>query len=194
MSAVGGVERGQEISSASLYRDTKRPLQKFFPWIRQRYNAAVIIFMSVPFMVFAPAFSELIFLFVVLPVFLISYKAKPDHLFRLPKHSNMIDHKDLNPVGKMQQARGVFFLGNERNTNKELWAAATDIQTHMMILGTTGSGKSFSLTSLTINSLNYGSSFVCSDAKGQNTLWTREYTFAKRYGRLDDMLIIVVEQ
>lgn len=185
-----GVEEHQEIKGAAAFRDTRTFLQKLIPNFKRKTNLGIYTFMTTFLLMAFPGLLEALLLFAFLPLYLFTRSYKADTPFRMPRHSGGTDHKDLDPHDRPKAASGIFFLGNERFTNRELWGANTDVQTHLLFFGTTGSGKSFSLTSLTINSFNFGSGFIFSDAKGQNTLWSRIYSFTRRFGRIDDLLLV----
>lgn len=60
---------------------------------------------------------------------------------------------------------GIFFLGNRVQDQKELWLKAKDILTHCLLFGTTGSGKTETLVSLSYNALATGSGLFYIDPK-----------------------------
>ena len=44
-----------------------------------------------------------------------------------------LDYNDLTPgVNKPSKARGIYFFGNEKKTNKELWFTNEDMRTHVL--------------------------------------------------------------
>jgi intracellular multiplication protein IcmO len=113
--------------------------------------------------------------------------------FKLPAFSNMPDPR--NPVpGKTGpgKAEGILFLGNERDpkTNKEIWLTNSDARTHILFLGTTGTGKTEGLKSIVSNALIWGSGFVYVDGKADTDLWANLYSLARRFGRDDDLLVL----
>ncbi len=114
--------------------------------------------------------------------------------FKLPAFSEMKDPQ--NPIpgkdGVAGKAEGILFLGNERDpkTNKELWLTNSDARTHILFLGTTGTGKTEGLKSIVSNSLIWGSGFVYVDGKADTDLWANLYSLARRFGRDDDLLVL----
>jgi len=64
---------------------------------------------------------------------------------RMPKSSRLKDYNDPSPnpadKGGPSNAGGIVFIGNEMETNKELWVNAADSGTHFLVFGTTGAGK-----------------------------------------------------
>jgi intracellular multiplication protein IcmO len=84
----------------------------------------------------------------------------------------------------------VFFLGNEAATGKELWLEENDILTHMLLLGTTGSGKTAALESLAFNALATGSGLFYIDPKAVSQLNMEIWQMARMLGRDDDFRVL----
>src|SRR4029078_13654985 len=80
--------------------------------------------------------------------------------------------------------------GNELSTDQELWFGNEDMRTHVLIFGSTGSGKTEALISLAFNALLYGSGFIYIDGKGDNSLFAKIFSMVRSMGREDDMLLI----
>ena len=71
--------------------------------------------------------------------------------FRMPQRSKAIDYNDPLPgSNKPRKARGISFFGNRKSDNEELWFNNDDMRTHVLIFGSTGSGKTEALISLVI--------------------------------------------
>src|SRR5690606_20945978 len=65
---------------------------------------------------------------------------------KLPIQSGMMDENERHPAtSKPSIAQGIFFLGNELKTGKEVWLTNSDCRQHFLVLGTTGSGKALPL-------------------------------------------------
>lgn len=123
---------------------------------------------------------------------------------RYPKHVGGIDPSlDVtkpNPNGKGEiierhKADGILYLGNQRSPHraehlKELWVTNADARTHMLLMGTTGSGKTVTLLSLCFNALTWGSGFFYSDGKADNSLHAAVWSLCRRVGREDDFLVL----
>lgn len=73
---------------------------------------------------------------------------------------------------------------------KELWLKAKDILTHSLFLGTTGSGKTEALVSLSYNSLATGSGFFYIDPKATPKLAVQTWQMARYLGRDDDFRVL----
>ena len=108
---------------------------------------------------------------------------------RLPAQSNAKDANDPSP-GKGGKAAGIMYVGTEQTDTEELWMTNSDLRTHFLILGTTGSGKTEALVSLAANALTWGSGFLYTDGKGDSSLWGKIYSLARKFGRDDDVLVL----
>jgi len=116
--------------------------------------------------------------------------------FKLPKYANLPDpnnpDKGRGGVGKSE---GIMFIGNVSDPDapergQELWLTNDDARTHILYLGTTGSGKTEGLKALVTNSLAWGSGFVYIDGKADTDLWASLFALARRFGRDDDLLVL----
>lgn len=103
------------------------------------------------------------------------------------------------PVGtkdnKGKPGKGILYVGevasrSEYENMKELWLTDDDMRKHMLILGSTGSGKSEALKSIFFNALNWSSGFFIADGKADNKLPTDVYTMCRSNGRDPDLLIL----
>jgi intracellular multiplication protein IcmO len=99
-------------------------------------------------------------------------------------HSPTPGHTGLN------QAEGIVFLGNESSTGKELWLEKKDVLTHMLVMGTTGSGKSAALVSLAFNALSTGSGIFYIDPKAASQLSMEIWQISRLAGREDDFRVL----
>ncbi|MGJ3447742.1 F-type conjugative transfer protein TrbC [Enterobacter sp. PTB] len=88
-----------------------------------------------------------------------------------------------------QKAAGIMCLGYARGRflGRELWLTLDDTLRHMLLLATTGSGKTEALLSLQLNALCMGRGICYSDGKGQNSLALAMWSLARRFGREDDV-------
>ena len=92
------------------------------------------------------------------------------------------------------KADGMMYLGNSKAKDeiddREVWLSNDDARTHILFLGTTGSGKTEGLKCISANALSWGSGFVYVDGKADTDLWASLYSLARRFGRDDDLLIL----
>jgi len=90
---------------------------------------------------------------------------------------------------------GIMYVGavdsvSEFEEFKEIWLSDDDMRKHMLILGSTGSGKSEALKALFYNALNWSSGFFIADGKADNKLPTDVYTMCRSVGRDYDLFIL----
>ena len=109
---------------------------------------------------------------------------------RLPETEDRIDPGDPAPGGRPRKARGNVYLGQDQVTKEELWLAQDDILRHMLVLGTTGAGKTATLLGIAANLLCSGGGLIYSDAKGSTQLYYQIHGLARRLGRDDDVFIM----
>ena len=185
-----GLESHQEQDSNLLIRDTRTLGQRVADFFSQPVTAtASLVFCVIVGFIFPAAVD--ILLIAALCIYFYQRTRKITLPFRLPQFSGQIDYGDLKPGSKeYNRARGIAFLGNDRKTNEELWFSNDDLRTHVLIFGSTGSGKTEALVSIAYNALVYGSGFIYVDGKGDNSLFAKIFSMARSMGREDDLLII----
>jgi len=111
--------------------------------------------------------------------------------FRMPMGLYGTDRGDPLP-GRSGFARpeGIFFLGNRLQDKRELWLKAKDILTHCLLFGTTGSGKTETLVSLSYNALATASGLFYIDPKASPKLAVQIWQMARFLGRDDDFRVL----
>lgn len=187
-----GLTKNQEINPDFIVRDTRTMGMKLADYLAEPLNVAVALGVLAAVNIMYPYFPELFLLIAFL-----LYRHGHKHAtvirlpIRLPQTSKLTDYTDLAPgTKKPYKGRGIFFLGNEAGTNKEIWATNEDMRTHVLVMGTTGAGKTATLSSMTLNALAQGSGYIYVDGKADNALWGRLYAMARQRGRDDDLLLI----
>lgn len=110
--------------------------------------------------------------------------------FNLPKSANRRDPNNKKPDGSFGFADGILYLGNETDTNEEIWFTNSNARTHCLYLGTTGAGKTVGLKSYACNALCWASGFIYIDGKADTSLWSTISAQVRRFGRDDDLLIM----
>lgn len=117
--------------------------------------------------------------------------------FKMPKYAAPLPDPHNQPPGKSGpgKSEGILYLGNVNEADnpdhgRELWLTNTDARTHVLFLGTTGSGKTEGLKSIVVNALTWGSGFVYIDGKADTDLWASLFALARRFGRDDDLLVL----
>ncbi|MGB6976823.1 MAG: TraM recognition domain-containing protein [Gammaproteobacteria bacterium] len=190
MAVLRGLEKRHEQDPSLLIRDTRTGWQRFTDFLKNPLAVVftLVLLASVGF--FIPAITD-VTVIIGLWIFLYTYTRKTTLPFRLPMRSKALDYNDPKPgSNKPQQARGIYFFGNELKTDLELWFANEDMRTHALIFGSTGSGKTEALISIAYNALLQSSGFIYVDGKGDNSLFAKIFSMVRSMGREDDMLLI----
>lgn len=187
---IRGLDKSDEQNPHALLRDTRPLSKRFVDFFLDPFNVIVCYVVLGGAPVFYPAIADLCILFsFILLIVVVNTKSKLP--FRLPMFSHLKDYNDLLPGGKKpREAGGIYFFGNQISTNEELWFTNDDMRTHVLIFGSTGSGKTEALISIAFNALTQGSGFIYIDGKGDNSLFSKIFSMVRRMGREDDMLLI----
>jgi len=185
-----GLDEHHEMSPQLLLRDTRTMGMRVVDFFKDPVNSASLL-MGFSFAAFFfPPLTDFITL-VAIFVFIYAATRKFKLPFRMPQRSGVADYNDPLPgSNKPRKARGISFFGNRKITNEELWFNNDDMRTHVLIFGSTGSGKTEALVSLSFNALIQGSGFLYVDGKGDNSLFAKVFSMCRFVGREDDLLLI----
>jgi intracellular multiplication protein IcmO len=187
-----GVEEKNEIKSEKRYIDVRSSRERFKEELSE--PKIYLFYVCIPLIIafFVPAIVEIAWA-ISIGLLLYGKKLQTDATlpFKMPKSSGLVDPHELNPKDNMPMAGdGIGYFGVERATKKELWFTNSDLRTHILMMGSTGSGKTEALLSLSFNALAWGSGFVYVDGKGTTELYTKIFAMARSMGREDDLLVI----
>lgn len=185
-----GLEEQHELSPQLLLRDTRTLGMKTRDFFKDPVNAAcLMIGFAVAAFFFAPITETITIIGIC--TFLYAYTRRNNLPFRMPTRSQALDYNDLMSGSmKPRKARGISFFGNRKLDNDELWFNNDDMRTHVLIFGSTGSGKTEALISLSFNALVQSSGFLYVDGKGDNSLFAKVFSMCRLMGREDDLLLI----
>jgi intracellular multiplication protein IcmO len=187
---IRGIETQHEQKQQQLIRDTRTMGQKIYDFFTKPVSASATIFMTAATAVLFPSIADVCLIFGLI-VFLMAFFYKNKLPFKMPMASGLLDYNDIAPgANKPNKAQGITFFGNDRRNSEELWFSNDDMRTHVLIFGSTGSGKTEMLVSLAYNALIQGSGFIYVDGKGDNSLFAKIYALARFCGREDDLLLI----
>lgn len=185
-----GIESKNEIDPTLLLRDTRGIPERIADFFADTVNVVVFLVSLAAADYFIPVAVLPLFIGAVCS-FYFAYTRKHTLPFRLPKVAAVKDFNDILPgINKPGMARGIAFFGNDRKTGEELWFSNDDMRTHVLVFGSTGSGKTELLVSLAFNALVQGSGFIYVDGKGDNALYAKIFSMVRGMGREDDLLII----
>lgn len=121
-----------------------------------------------------------------------------DMPLRMPVHAKLPDGSydavkmdvDLRKNPEKANGMGVTYLGLDRETGRQVYLTNSDDRTHMIVVGTTGSGKTEFIFALLLNQLVQNSGFIFVDAKGDINGQRQTVRLARRFARQDDVLTI----
>ena len=185
-----GIDSRHEIDPTLLLRDTRTLTQRIADFFSDPSNAAIVLFSVAGAGYIVPEAAALMLL-IGLGCFVYTFTRKQMLPFRLPQISHAKDYNDLKPGTKIPNvAQGIAFFGNDKQSNEELWFGNSDMRTHVLIFGSTGSGKTEALVSIAFNALVQGSGFIYVDGKGDNSLYAKVFSLVRSMGREDDLLLI----
>src|SRR3990167_6088670 len=166
-----GLSSSQEQNYSRIIRDTRTLSVRIADLLKNPHGLATVLVCFCVTCYVLPYLSELILVTGII-CFLYSYFQKSMLPFRLPIQAKVKDYNDLvQGTRKPKTARGIYYFGNELKTNDELWFSNEDMRTHVLIFGSTGSGKTQALISIAYNALMQASGFIYVDGKGDNSLF-----------------------
>lgn len=148
MATYRGVDASQEIKDNINIRDTKTMPQRINDFFGKKEFPFIFVGVVGLLMFLLPIFAELFFLCAL--AFYPKFKKGQEHFvlpFKLPQTAEMLDWHNPKPgqPGTASKAAGTVFIGNALDTNMELWLTDSDVRQHILIFGTTGAGKAYSL-------------------------------------------------
>lgn len=185
-----GIDSRQEIDPSQLLRDTRPLGKRIADFFTKPTNSAIVVSMVAVTGYFVPECLLLVML-TCSCIFTYGITRRQTLPFRLPKVAKVDDYNDIKPgINKPATARGIAFFGNDRKTFEEIWFGDSDMRTHALIFGSTGSGKTEALVSIAFNALNQASGFIYVDGKGDNSLYAKIFSMVRSMGREDDLLLI----
>ncbi len=184
------IDKNKEVDPSRLFRDARSGGQKFVDFIAVHQNIAILIFV-VAIVAFVEPWTLPLGV-IILPMAFFWARSHPEKLpLRLPMASGVEDPSDPKPGRKKyRRARGIFYLGNDMMTGEECWIAKEDLLTHMLFFGTTGAGKTYTLTGASANYLSMGGGLIYVDAKAAASLALDINDMACALGRDDDVLVL----
>ncbi len=187
-----GLEDQETQERKKLLRDVRSPSQRFADMCKSGPFQTACIYCSALCLFFFPAYVTPFFFLGLLFFLLRCLTVRKERLpFRMPLG---LLGKDLGDplAGRRGFAKpeGIFFLGNRLQDKQELWLKAKDVLTHCLLFGTTGSGKTETLVSLSYNALATGSGLFYIDPKASPKLAVQLWQMARFLGRDDDFRVL----
>ena len=190
MAGQRGLSKHQEQDYTRIIRDTRTLGMRIADFLKQPRGVSYLLIALGLSSILLSYFADIFLLFIIF-FFLYCFFQKSRLPFRMPQRSKMQDYNDLAPgSNKPTLARGIYFFGNEKEDQDELWFSNDDMRTHCLIFGSTGSGKTEALIGISYNALLQASGLIYVDGKGDNSLFAKMFSLVRSMGREDDILLI----
>lgn len=137
------VNQSSEVSRDLLLRSVTPLMQRFGAALEDAETHALTIVGFAMLCFVFPSINEVLFLLGIGIAWYGRHRQKWRKLpLSMPKSSGQIDPAELHPKSKKPQpAEGIYYIGNDKKTNDEIWLSNVQVRTHMLFIGTTGSGK-----------------------------------------------------
>jgi intracellular multiplication protein IcmO len=185
-----GIDSRHELDPSKLLRDTRTLGQRIGDFFKDPTNISIVLIFLAAVAFYMSQIAAIMLIVGVL-CFLFTYTRKQKLPFRLPQIAKVKDFNDIKPgINQPNIARGIAYFGNDKKSGEELWFGNEDMRTHVLIFGSTGSGKTQALISLAFNALSQASGFIYVDGKGDNSLYASVFSMVRSMGREDDLLLI----
>jgi len=181
---VHGVEANEDLAKGLLQREIRPVSMRMMDSLRNTGGIWMILFAILPLTL--PALNEL-WVFIGLLLWLITRKkAKPWALEQPKTVKRSITGKERT-VGS-----GIFPVGYDMEGGKRryLWLSDDAVRTHFMVCGSTGSGKTRYLLSLTYLALLVGSGALYVDGKADVESFWLLFDLMRRLRREKDLLLM----
>lgn len=118
-------------------------------------------------------------------------KGKGPYLKRKAGVQRVVEEWSVISTPQHRGGKGIWPMGNNYYTNEEVVAADEIVRSHMVLSGTTGSGKTVTMTSAFAYTAFVSSSGMCMiDGKADPKTWFDLYAMAVAAGRADDFLVL----
>tara|TARA_B100000700_G_scaffold267699_1_gene307853 strand:+ start:133676 stop:136198 length:2523 start_codon:yes stop_codon:yes gene_type:complete len=193
MSDYKGVDTSKEQVHRELKKDLTPTSIKIKNYIRSD-GAWLVLVAALLLTSVIPQFSIFIEIMIIITFIIFLVNIKSEEKLPFKKRESSFEKTDLNELhpatNKPMAPQGITFFGNEQKTNKEVWFTNSDVRTHCLIFGTTGAGKTETMLSICVNSLNQASGFIYVDGKADNELFAKIFSLAACRGRLDDLYLV----
>jgi intracellular multiplication protein IcmO len=189
------IEGGQEVSARQIIVDVRSNAQRFKDWMVYPTNfSKVMVALGLICLIFPFALPILV---LTLLGFVDEYQKTSQYApMRYPAWCKVPDPGLLHPgTDKPMAPTGIMYFGvidaqDPYERGKQVFLAADDLTRHMLVLGTTGSGKSEFLKGMTFCVLCWASGFFVADAKADNKLPTDMYSQVRMFARDYDYLVV----
>lgn len=176
-----------------------RPLSRSEKFINYLFSDSVISSIFVlPVVLFALPFLFPLFYLVILLLVASRAFLKTEFPFFAPVSSGeKMDRFNPDPAKdketgevKFNSAGGISYFGNVFGSGEQVWFSNNMLRQHLAFLATTGSGKTFTISSIgSANALLWGAGYMYIDAKADLDIIRMHQSLLWRTNRIDDLFI-----
>jgi intracellular multiplication protein IcmO len=181
-----GVTKNQDLAPSLINPDV-RPFKIQMQDLMAGYGGLILAIAGVILGLF-PLFGGLPQVYDVLFLFMLYTYFKHRKDKRTFPYRKPMPVKDGKPV--FDGDPGMFFLGNDLTDGSGVFFSNSDMRTHMLVFGSTGSGKSRFLLGVLYQAMLVGSGAMMVDGKGDTSIFWLVYSMCRRLNRIDSLLVI----
>lgn len=110
--------------------------------------------------------------------------------FRVPAYLSKWMPRPVLDSSTANTGSANLYFGMDNETGEETWGSTTDVNKHVLILGTTGSGKTETIMASVAGFLALGSGVMIVDGKASANTFDSVYTLMRFLGRDPDLFVI----
>lgn len=183
------------LSKYVVYHDTKATSELLWDLLTERPAPSIIAVIACAVMILVPGLF-LIATIIALVLLICYYTRKDSLIFFLPHTAkNKVDKNDRK-IGKdneYNKPQGFIFWGyiiEGYDRGLQAYAKFESALRHVLVLGTTGAGKTEALLSIAANFLCCGGGVIYNDGKGTTKLLYQFFSISRYFGREDQVLTI----
>lgn len=170
---LSGISQNEDLAPNVIKQPQAMPArmrrQKFYKEVGSLFTFLMII----PVILFVSAYE--VFFLMGLYFYIISRK-------------NSIKYRLESPV--YEGGKGLLLIGRDRNEFSNIFASDSLCRQHLLVMGSTGSGKTRFLMSILYQSMVMGSGCMYVDGKADNTVFWLVFSVCQRLDRIDDFIVI----
>jgi hypothetical protein len=119
---------------------------------------------------------------VTIPLYWIIYRVYQKKSY--PEGPTETERREQKPSASL------FCMGFEVSAKQPVWFSDTQMRQHMLVMGTTGAGKTELLLYLSAQAMAQGSGVIYVDGKGDVKTWFRLFSIAKRLGVEENLRVL----
>jgi intracellular multiplication protein IcmO len=188
---IRGLDSKDAQDRRKLRRDIRSPILRFVVDIGQAKPTLAWLGLIMFLELVSPEWLIIWSMAVLILVVARYQEVKKSLPLKLPRSAQRLDPHDPSPGRQSWKwSAGTILLGHNAENGQEMWIGDKDLLTHILLLGTTGSGKTETLLSLGFNALATGSGLFYIDPKAAPSLAVQIWRVSRFLGRDDDFRVL----